>query len=215
MRVLDEYAAREYLAGRGPSMARARLARDPNEAILIARGLGWPVVMKISAEGLGHKTDFKGVELGIKNEDELRSAWTRLLSAVDHAGIGASFRGILIEEHLTGSEFIIGALRDGAFGPVVMVGSGGILAELFRDTAFRLAPVDADEAERAIVSTRASRLLAGFRGSPPLPVRPLAEAVAAVSRIVADDDSVVEFDINPFILGPAGGAAADMLIRLL
>ncbi|HET7839350.1 MAG TPA: acetate--CoA ligase family protein, partial [Rectinemataceae bacterium] len=177
MKVLDEYAAREYLHGRGPRMARARLARDPAEAVAAAESMGWPVVAKASVEGVGHKSDFKGVELDLGGPDELVAAFRRLSASAANAGYGGAFRGVLVEERLRGSEFIIGALRDEAFGPVVMVGSGGVLAELFRDAVFRLAPICAAEAERAIRETRASRFLEGFRGSPPLPIKSLAEAV--------------------------------------
>ncbi len=212
MRVLDEYAAREYLSGRGPRVARAILAVSAEEAIAAAEEIGWPVVVKASVEGVGHKSDFHGVELDIRNPDELLAAWRRIESAAK--AFAFPLRGLLVAERLKGAEFIIGAIRDDSFGPVVMVGSGGIMAELLRDTAFRLAPVTRDEAERAILQTRASRLLAGFRGSPPLPIGLLAEAVASASRIVAEDPNVIELDVNPFILGPDGGAAADLLLRL-
>jgi hypothetical protein len=212
MSLLDEYAARAYLGGRFNALARAVLATDIDSALDAARQIGWPVVLKASVDGIGHKSDFHGVELNIAGPDELRAAYERLLSAAQVAGHGQALRGILVEERLAGAEFIIGAIRDEAFGPVVMVGSGGVLAELLRDTVFRLAPVDAAEAERAILETRAARFLTGFRGSPPLPVGPLAEAIAAASRIIADDPDVLELDINPFILGPHGGAAADLLV---
>ncbi len=214
MKVLDEYAAREYLAGKGPRMAKAILARSSDAAVAAAEAIGWPVVAKASVDGVGHKSDFKGVELDLAGPDALVAAFARLSAAAAAAGFASAFRGILVEERLKGAEFIIGALRDEAFGPVVMVGSGGVLAELFKDAVFRMAPINAAEAERAIRETRASRFLEGFRGSPPLPIRPLAEAVAAASLIIAEDPAVVELDLNPFILGPSGGAAADLLIRL-
>ncbi len=89
------------------------------------------------------------------------------------------------------------------------------MTELLHDAVFRLAPIDAREAERAIRQTRAARFLEGFRGAPPLPIGPLAAAVAAASTLVAETPDLAELDINPFILGPGGGAAADLLVRLL
>lgn len=212
MSLLDEYAARAYLGGRFTSIARARLCASLTEAQHAAWEIGWPVVLKASVAGIGHKTDFHGVELDIAGSTELEAAFGRLVAAAASAGYGEAFRGVLVEERLAGAEFIIGAMRDDSFGPIVMVGSGGVLAELLRDTVFRLAPIDTAEAECAIRETKAARLLAGFRGSSPLPIRPLAEAVAAVSRIIAEDDAMLELDINPFILGPRGGAAADLLL---
>lgn len=214
MSVLDEYAARQYLAGRVGFLAKAHLAVDAEEALARAEEIGWPVVLKAAVEGIGHKSDFRGVELDVRGPEELKAAFSRLRASARAAGYGPRLRGILVEERLRGTEFIIGALRDPSFGPVVMVGSGGVLAELLRDTAFRLAPIGVEEAERAIHSTFASRLLPGFRGAPALPVHPLAEALAAASRIIAEDPTILELDINPFILGPGGGAAADLLLHI-
>ncbi|MGO8693964.1 MAG: acetate--CoA ligase family protein [Rectinemataceae bacterium] len=214
MRVLDEYAAREYLQGRGPRMGRAILARTRAEAEHAADQIGWPVVMKVSVDGVGHKSDFNGVELNIDGVAKLEAAWDRLTCSVEKAGLSTSLRGLLVEEQLYGAEFIIGALRDESFGPVVMVGSGGVMAEFLRDTVFRLAPIGVEEAERAIRQTRAARLLDGFRGSPPLPIGPLAEALAAASSVIAEFPEITELDINPFILGPLAGAAADVFLRL-
>ncbi len=214
MRLLDEYSARQYLQGRGPRTARALLARSKREAVEAAEQIGWPVVLKVSVDGVGHKSDWNGVQLDVKNVDDVASAWDRLTSSAVAAGLSSSVRGLLVEEHLRGAEFIIGALRDESFGPVVMIGSGGIMAELLHDTVFRLAPIDAREAERAIRQTRAARLLDGFRGSPALPIGPLAEAMAAASVLIAETPDMTELDINPFILGPDGGAAADLLVRL-
>lgn len=172
MKLLDEWSARRYLGGRGPRLARALLARSRVEAVEAAERIGWPVVLKASVEGVGHKSDFHGVQLDVKDAADLGRAWDRLAAAAEAAGLSSSLRGLLVEEQLRGAEFIIGALRDDSFGPVVMVGSGGILAELLRDAVFRLAPIDALEAERAIRQTRAARLLKGFRGSPRCPSGP-------------------------------------------
>jgi succinyl-CoA synthetase beta subunit len=215
MRLLDEYSAREYLKGRGPRLARALLATSRQDAVDAAQKIGWPVVLKASVEGVGHKSDFHGVELNIESAEDVQSAWDRIVSSVKAAGLSSTFRGLLVEEHLRGAEFIIGALRDESFGPVVMIGSGGVMTELLHDTVFRLAPIDAAEAERAIRQTRAARFLDGFRGSPPLPIGPLAEALAAASALIAGAPDMAELDINPYILGPRGGAAADLLVRLL
>lgn len=212
MSLLDEHAAREYLRGRFDGLARAKLATSAGEAVRAAEAIGWPVVLKASVRGVGHKTDFRGVELDIDGPAALVAAFDRIVAAAGAAGHAGSLRGVLVEERLRGAEFIVGAVRDRLFGPVVMVGSGGVLAELLGDTSFRLAPIDVREAVRAIRETRASAFLDGFRGDPPLPVEPLAEALVAVGRIISEDDSVLELDINPFILGPSGGAAADLLV---
>src|SRR5208337_1045132 len=149
MRLLDEYSARQYLGGRGPRLARAILARSKSDAVDAAREIGWPVVQKISVEGIGHKSDFNGVQLNVRDPADLESAWDRLTSSAAAAGWSSVLRGLLVEEYLRGAEFIIGAIRDDSFGPVVMVGSGGVMTELLKDAVFRLAPIDVREAERA------------------------------------------------------------------
>lgn len=214
MNVLDEYEAREYLGGRFTAFARAKLARTEAEAVRLAETLGWPVVAKASVRGVGHKSDFKGVAVNLRTPAELQSACAEIRAAAEKAGYAEAFRGFLIEEQLKGAEFILGAIRDPAFGPVVMVGSGGVLAELVRDTVFRLAPLTREEAERAILATKASKFLKGFRGSGPLPIEPLAQAMVELGDLIAGNGEIEELDINPFILGSAAWGAADALVRL-
>ena len=217
MRLLDELEAFAFLGARGVPVVRHELAATLEQAVAAARGLGWPVALKLSSQRLAHKTEAGGVRLGIRGEAELEEAWASLCAAAAALGLrpGEGLRGLLVEEMVRGgAEFIIGGLRDEAFGPAVMFGLGGVLTELVGDASFRLAPVDSAEARRMIGETRAPRLLAGFRGGPPLPQEPLVEAIVRASEVLAVDERIVELDLNPFLLAPDGGRAADALLRL-
>ncbi len=217
MRLLDELEAFALLAAEGFPVVRHELAASLPQALAAARRIGWPVALKLSSERLAHKTEAGGVRLGLRGEAELEEAWAALSAAAAARGLrpGDGLRGLLVEEMVRGgAEFIIGGLRDAAFGPTVMFGLGGVLTELVGDASFRLAPVDAAEARRMIGETRAPRLLAGFRRAPPLPAQPLVEAIVKVSEILAADGRIEELDVNPFLLTPEAGRAADALVRL-
>lgn len=216
-RVLDELEAFAFLAERGVPVVRHALAPSLPEALKAASAIGYPVALKLSSGALAHKTEAGGVRLGIRDAAELAEAWKALLAAASGRGLalGRDLRGMLVEEMvLGGAELIVGGLRDAAFGPVVMFGLGGVLAELAGDASFRLAPVDEGEARRMVGETRAARLLAGFRGGPPLPEAPLLQIIVRVSELMAAEPQVLELDINPLLLTPAGGQAADALVRL-
>jgi succinyl-CoA synthetase beta subunit len=216
-RVLDELEAFAYLTAHGVPVVRHALAASLPEAVKAAAAIGYPVALKLSSGELAHKTEAGGVRLGIRDAGDLAEAWPALLAAASARGLalGGDLRGMLVEEMVRGgAELIVGGLRDAAFGPVVMFGLGGVLAELVSDASFRLAPVDAGEARRMVGETRAGRLLAGFRGGPPLPEAPLVATIVRVSELMAAEPHVLELDINPLLLTPAGGQAADALVRL-
>ena len=125
---------------------------------------------------------------------------------------GATGRGLLVEPQLSGVELIVGARRDETFGPIVIVGLGGILAEAMDDVAVRLAPVDSVEAEAMLRELRGQRILDGIRGAPGVERAAVAQLIATVSRAIVADPSILELDLNPVISGPLETAAVDALI---
>ncbi len=215
MKILDEYPASKLLASAGIPFVDMELVTTEDEAVRTSGRIGYPVVMKLSSPELTHKTDYGGVIVDIRDASACRVAWKDLLSGAEKAGLSLSrgLRGILIQRMSTGGiEFIIGGKRDSVFGPVVMFGLGGIYTELFRETSFRLAPFDCQEAEKMVRRTRAAVLIDGYRGAPPLAGDVLYQTLAAVSVFMAERSDVMELDINPFLLGPRGGEALDALI---
>lgn len=216
MRTLDEYPALELLESRGIPAAARELAQTEDAAAAAAERVGYPVVLKISAPSALHKTEMGGVAVGIRDEPELRAAYRGILERAAAAGLepGKGLRGVLVQEMVKGgAEFILGGYRDPGFGPVIMVGLGGIFTELLKEAAFRLAPIDEAEARRMVLETRARVLAAGFRGGPPLDLKPLYAAAAELSRMMAGSDEILEFDVNPFVVNSSGGRALDALFK--
>ncbi len=178
--------------------------------------LSYPLVVKVCSRELAHKTDAGAVRVGVKSMADLRVAITEMLDSVKRHAPQASIEGILVqpvEGHLM--ELILGYRNDPLVGPTVLLGAGGITAELTPDFALRLAPVDEDEAMRMIESVRQTRLIRGFRGLPQGDCAALARSIAAFSRLAAlDGVTVEEAEINPLFVRTDGVVAVDGLVRL-
>ncbi|MFC4276336.1 acetate--CoA ligase family protein [Achromobacter aloeverae] len=187
----------------------AQLERDP-------ASLSYPLVAKVCSRDLAHKTDAGAVRVGIGNLAELREAIAAMLASVGQHAPRARIEGILLQP-MEGRliELILGYRHDPLVGPTVLLGAGGITAELNPDYALRLAPVDQDEAMRMIESVRQTRLVRGFRGLPLGDCAALARAIAAFSRLAALDGAAVqEAEINPLFVRAEGVVAVDGLVRL-
>lgn len=211
--VLTEPEAAAVLSAYGIPQPREAVAMTEAEAVEAARHLGFPVVLKLCSPDILHKSDAGGVKLGLRDEAQVRSALHDLRSAAGQRS--ARFAGVLVQEQVSGDvEVIVGARYDPTFGPVVLVGLGGILAELLEDTALRLAPVSADAARRMLGELRGSRLLAGFRGRAGVDLESLAALIATVSRL-AVELPLAELDLNPVILKAGGSGAVAVDRRLI
>jgi len=194
------WEARELLASAGIAFPSARRVADFAEACAAATELGYPLVVK--ALGPLHKSDAGGVALGIESEKALEEALAEMATL--------SAGGYSVERMApVGVELIAGSIQDARFGPVVLVGLGGVYAELLDDTAVALAPVDAAQAEELIRSLRGSAILAGARGRPPVDVAAAAGAVAALSRLAASRPKLTEIEINPLLVTPQEALALD------
>jgi len=177
--------------------------------------LGYPVALKAQSAQLSHKTDAGGVELNLRDEAALASAWSRMIESVASHRPGLELDGMLIEKMgARGMELIVGAQNDPDWGPVLLIGSGGVLAEALQDV--RLVPPDLSVAAIAeeILQLKSAALLRGFRGSPALDVQAVAEVVHRLGRFVLANPQIKEVDINPVVVYEQGhGAVAlDALI---
>ena len=211
---LDEYEAQRLLASWGIPAVETRIARNAAEAARAARAIGVPVAMKILSPDIEHKTEAGAVALGVAVEDAA-GEHDALVARARSYDADAEIRGTLLSPMVNGVECILGTRRDAVFGPVVMVGSGGVLAEVIDDVAVRKAPIDHAEAKRMIAGLRGARMLEGARGRPRCDADALAGAVAALSRFAAAHADMVEsVDVNPFVVLPEGegGLALDALI---
>ena len=210
--MLSERESLDLLRAAGLAVTVAIAVSDADAAVEAARALGGhAVALKLDAPGLAHKSDLGLVALGLVGDDQIRAAADALLTTGRRHGL--EIRGLLVEPMAPqGVELIVGMRRDPSFGPVVMVGLGGVLTEVLDDVAIRLAPVPADEALAMLDELRGARILDGFRGSPAVDRHAVAEMIVAVSRVAMARPDIVEVDLNPVIASPNGALAVDALV---
>ena len=190
----------------GMAMPPSRVVTCVEELDEAAAALGFPVALKIQSPDIPHKTEIGGVRLNIADAPSLHRAYDEMIAAVRRRRPEAALQGVLLQPMAApGIELIVGAIRDAAFGPLIMVGAGGVMTELFKDAVYRLAPVDRAGAREMLGELRAGALLRGFRGAPPADIEAVATVVAQLSEFAfAERELVQEVELNPVIVHPAG-----------
>jgi len=212
--VLTEREAKAALALYGIPFVEERLATDRDGAIVAARQLGFPVALKAQSPDLPHKTEAGVIHLDLKSAAAVGTAYDAILTRIAAQSPAPRLDGVLAQKMVPeGVEVIVGGRVDPLFGPLVVVGLGGVLAEVLNDTALALAPIGPDEAEALLRELRAFRLLQGYRGLSGVELTRLCEIVCRASEFVADQCSLVsEFDLNPLICIGSNITAVDALI---
>jgi acetyl-CoA synthetase len=205
---LDEAESKHLLARCGVPVPAAQVVRSAGEAEEAAEKIGYPVVIKTL--GVAHKTERGGVRLDLGSVDEVSAAVKEM------SGLAESY---LIEKMVDGvvAELIVGVARDAQFGPYLLIGGGGILVELMKDSVSLLLPTTREQVLHALGQLKCAPLLNGFRGAPPADLNAAAEVILAVAGMVENDpSSIIELDINPLMLLAEGQGviAADALISL-
>lgn len=213
--VIPEYRAKQLLAPTGIPFPRGDFAASIEEAKAIAARIGYPVALKAQAAALSHKSDAGGVILNIGDSAALEAAWQHLYANVRSHDAAIRLDGVLVEAMgERGTELIVGARNDPDWGPILLVGFGGVTAELLRDV--RLLPHDLPPKAiaAALRGLKQGQLLDGYRGSPPLDVEAASEVIATLGRVLAGTPSIREIDLNPLVVYPrgAGVVALDALI---
>ena len=212
---LAEDEALELLASYGIPVARGELATTAEQAVAQAERLGFPVVLKIVAPAIVHKTEVGGVRVNLDDAAEVRRAFDQIIRGARTAQPGVSITGVLVQAMVQdGRELIVGMTRDPVFGPLVMFGLGGILVEILRDVSFRIAPFGREEARRMMGEIRGARLLDPVRGSPAADRSAIEDVLLRVSRLVMDFPEIRELDVNPLMAMPSGTVAADARVML-
>lgn len=212
--VLTEHESKEILKQYDIPIPPELTASDAEGVKAAVKELGFPLVMKIDSPDVPHKTDAGGVKLNIRSEDEALAAFDEILRNVRSYAPDARLNGVLIQQMLPkGTELILGVNMDPQFGPMVLVGLGGIFTELFKDAALYPAPLNYDEALEMIRSLKAYPLLTGYRGSKPLDIDAVANMIVKLGDLAVDKkDEIKELDINPVFVYEKGAYAADALI---
>jgi acetyl coenzyme A synthetase (ADP forming)-like protein len=212
---LAEDEALELLTAYGIPVARGELAASAEEVVRLADRMGYPVVLKIVAPTIIHKTEVGGVRVNLGDAGEVRRAFDQIMLGARTAQPDAAISGVLVQSMVqSGRELIVGMIRDPVFGPLVMFGLGGILVEVLRDVSFRIAPFGREEARRMMREIRGARLLDAVRGWPPADRGAVEDVLLRVARLVTDCPEIAELDVNPLMAMPSGAIAADVRVIL-
>ena len=216
-RMLDEITSKRVLAAYGIPVAETVLATTVDEAVALAADMEMPLVMKLVSPDISHKSDAGGVQLDLRNEDDLRQAWERIMAGVRAYNPEARITGVSLQPYIANPDFelLMGSKTDDNFGPVLLFGSGGVYAEVLNDQALGLPPLNRLLARRMMEETRIQPLLKGYRNHPPADLEKLEELLIRLSQLVIDFPEIVEMDINPVVVKNGEPCAVDARIRLV
>jgi acyl-CoA synthetase (NDP forming) len=203
--LVDPATGARLLASMGIATVAGSVCTTVDDALSAAADIGVPVVVKVVHPSIAHKSDVRGVRVGLSDPDELRAAAAELLALAPGARL-------LVQSQASGTEVVVGAIRDPQFGPVVMVGLGGVFVEAIDDVALALAPLGADRARRLLAGLRGASVLRGARGGDPVDIDALAALVSAVGDLIAAVPEIAEIDLNPVLVSAAGAMAVDWRI---
>lgn len=210
--VLSEMESKALLSAFHIPVAQTMIARSPNEALLMAEQIGFPVAMKINSPDITHKSDVGGVRLGLANAQAVRAAFHDTIATVSKLLPQARIDGVAIEPMLqksNGRELMVGVVADKTFGPVISFGAGGTAVEVLQDRAVALPPLNAYLTRDMIASTRVAKMLGTFRNMPPVDMDALETVLLRVSEMVCELPWLHEMDINPLIVDENGAYAVD------
>lgn len=210
--VLSETASKTLLSAYGIPVIQTLEARTADEAVRLSQEIGYPVVLKVLSPQITHKTEVGGVVLNLQTEAEVRAAFNRIVTTARAKRPDAEVLGVTVQKMVdprNGTELIVGAKRDPVFGSILLVGMGGITAELFQDRALGLPPLNERLARRMLESLKTWRLLKGYRGRPGANIDRLLEILMRFSYLVADHPEISELDINPLLVTPSDVVALD------
>jgi len=213
-RTLTEREAKAVLAAYGVPVVSERLTGTADEAVRAAVEFDYPVAIKIESPDLPHKTEAGVIRLNLHSGEEVRAAYDEIMRNAGRASPRPRIIGVLVQPMVpVGLEVMVGARVDPQLGPLVVVGLGGVMVELLRDTAVEVAPVTPSEARAMLLRLKGSRLLQGFRGGAPIDLERLGEVVCRVAELAADHrDTITEIDVNPLICSEHRVIAVDALI---
>jgi len=194
-----------------------RVARSAGEAAEHARALGFPVVVKLVAEEITHKSDVGGVKIDLRNESDVFGAWEAISAALAERGLGDQMQGVLVQSMVQGGvECLVGLARDPIYGPLLGFGLGGVHVELLQDVRFRIPPLTDRTAARMVRSIQGFPLLEGYRGAEPADVPAIEDLLLRISALAEACERVAELDLNPVkVLAPGQGClVVDARVRI-
>jgi acyl-CoA synthetase (NDP forming) len=212
---LSEIESKRILDAAGIATAMAEAAHTAEEAAAAAVRTGFPAVLKVIAAEVSHKSEVGGVVLGLKSEAEVREAFERIRRSLAQHAPQARFEGVAVQAMAgPGVELIAGIVRDERFGPLIVAGLGGIFVEVFKDTAFRLAPIDRREARAMLEELRGVAILHGARGGKPIDFEAVSDLLVKLSEFAARRSDLKEMDLNPVVAYEQGLKVLDARLLL-
>ena len=211
---LTEPESKEFLDTYGIPIAKAHVAKTAKEAVSIAAKTGYPVVMKILSPQIAHKTDFGGVILNITSDSEVERCFEGLVDQIRKRNPEAKIEGVTIQPMIKGDghELIIGSKRDLIFGSVIILGTGGVGVEVFKDISVGFPPLTQTLARRMIEQIKANELLKGYRNRRPANRKHLEQVIVKFSQLIIDFPEIMEADVNPLLVDENGAVALDARI---
>ena len=209
-RALSEYESKKLLADNGVPVDLGYIAKTKAEVKEYAEKIGYPLVMKVESNDILHKSDVGGVMLNIKSLEQAEEAYDKILANAAQHAPNAKINGILMQKMLkAGTEMIIGLNSDPQFGPMLLVGMGGVFVEVFKDAALYPVPLNHDEALHMLQSLKSFKLLNGYRGNPPADIESLTDMMVKISDFAyRKKDTLKELDMNPLFVYPKGEGVA-------
>lgn len=211
--LIDQLHCRNILSAYGVPVVSTQVAKSADDAAALASNMGYPVVLKVMSPDISHKTDVGGVRLGLANADQVKAAYAAISESVRERAPSARWEGVSVQSMVSaarGVELLLGMKRDPIFGPVILLGAGGITAELQKDTVLELSPLDETTLEQMLRSLRLYPLLTGYRGRPGVDLNALRRAVMAFTQMTLDLPGLISAEVNPLLATAEGVTALDI-----
>jgi acetate---CoA ligase (ADP-forming) subunit beta len=205
--------SKELLELWGVPTASCKVARNKEEAVRAARSIGFPVVMKVFSPDVIHKTDAGGVLNDLRRRGDVINAFESIVNNMEKVRPPIRMEGVVIEKMCSGVEVMVGVTRDPQFGHVILFGMGGIFVELFKDTSFRVIPIESLDAREMIEEVKGFALLEEYRGMKGN-IESLRDLLLKVSELTAQYPQIIEMDMNPVFSSPLGSIVADIRILI-
>jgi acyl-CoA synthetase (NDP forming) len=211
--LLNEIESKQLLAEAGIPVVETQLAASPAEAVRLAQIVGYPAVLKVVSSQVSHKSDVGGVRLDLTSDEDVAAAYDDIVATVGKGAPDAKVDGVSVQRMADpGIEVIVGMTTDPQFGPVLMFGLGGILVEVLHDVAFRVVPIERQDATAMIEEIQGRPALGGYRGQPPADIAALEDILLNVSSLIERHPEIRELDLNPIFCYETGAVAVDARI---
>lgn len=208
MEILSFEETRRLLSKYKLPSCRTEIFNSKDKALAFAEKIGFPVVLKVHAQKIFHKSEIGGVKTNIQNKEEFDKAWEEIEKNIR----GKNIEGMLVQEMRSGSEIALGMKRDPQFGPVLLFGLGGIFIEIIKDVSLRVAPINKEEALKMIKETKGAKILEGARGKKKADLENIAEMLTNLSNLSIKEEKIQSIDFNPVMVDGEKACIADFRI---